>query len=195
MSDTNDIRSREQHLAQAAAQGDPVAFEELLSPYMKRAYAYAMRHTGDPTVAEDVCQEAFIKAYRAIGSFAGKSAFSTWLFRIIYTTFLDHVKKPSMPQLEMPEDGSEPPAAAAEAMERFFNDLRSQEREEWLLAGIFKLPPDLRDLVVLRDLQGFSYREIAAITGEVEGTIKSRLSRARERLRALLTADEHSPVT
>lgn len=193
MNGNNDTRARERELAQAASRGDPLAFEELLSPYMQRAYAYALRYTGDPTLAEDVCQEAFIKAFRAIDGFAGKSAFSTWLFRIIYTTFLDHVKKPSMERLETPEDGSEPPAAAAEAMDRFFDELRAQEREEWLLAGVFQLPPDLRQVVVLRDLQGFSYREIAEITGELEGTVKSRLSRARERLRQILSTGAPLP--
>jgi len=181
------MRARERELTCAAAAGDPLAFEELLSPYMQRAYAYALRYTGDPTLAEDVCQEAFLKAFRGIGGFAGNSAFSTWLFRIIYTTFVDHTRRPKLVSMEHPEGADEPLETQAMALDRFLGELRQQERDEWLLAGVFQLPPDLRTVVVLRDLQGLSYEEIAAITGELEGTVKSRLSRARERLRRILT--------
>ncbi|MFQ5509595.1 MAG: RNA polymerase sigma factor [Leptospirillia bacterium] len=172
-------------LAERASGGDAEAFESLIAPYLKRAYGYAMRLCGDPHLSEDLCQDAFIKAFRKVDSFAGNSAFSTWLFRILHTTFLDHVKRRRVAEAPLGDDG-EPPEAAVDAVARFQEQTRKTEREEWLAEGIARLPPEFATMVVLRDIQGFSYREIADITGEPVGTVKSRLARGRERLRQIL---------
>lgn len=190
MANTEQMRAREQELVQAAQKGDVTAFEDLIEPYQKKAYAFALRQTGDPDVAEDVCQDALIKAFTNIGSFAGKSAFSTWLFRIIHTTFLDHIKRERIRTTTPLLESGEAPEGNQTTLARFREQLRRQEREEWLLAGIIKLPEEFRAVIILRDLQGFSYKEIAEITGGAEGTVKSRISRAREQLRQILTGTE-----
>ncbi len=187
MTHAEQLRARERELVQAAKRGDATAFEDLVEPYQKKAYAFALRQTGDPDVAEDVCQDALIKAFTNIGSFAGKSAFSTWLFRIIHTTFLDHIKRERIRTTTPLLENGEAPEGSQRTLARFREQLRSQEREEWLLAGVFKLSPEFRAVIVLRDLQGFSYKEIAKIIGAAEGTAKSRISRAREQLRQILT--------
>jgi RNA polymerase sigma-70 factor (ECF subfamily) len=178
----------EESLLRAARAGDPDAFERLVAPYQRKAYAFALRHAGDPDLAQDICQEGLIKAYLALPGFDGRSAFSTWLFRIVYTTAIDHARKrrARVPEEPFPDAG-EPPEAGTEAVARFFEGLRLKERDDWLLAGMARLPPDLRSLVVLRDLQGFSYTEIADITGAPVGTVKWRLNRARSLLRGYLT--------
>jgi RNA polymerase sigma-70 factor (ECF subfamily) len=182
----------EKTLLRAARAGDRDAFERLIEPYQGKAYAFALRQAGDPDLAQDVCQDALIKAYLALPGFDGRSAFSTWLFRIIYTTVIDHARARRARPQEWPfPEGAEPRESSTAAVDRFFERLRRQERDAWLLAGVDRLPPDFRSLVVLRDLQGFSYREIADITGMPVGTVKWRLNRARGLLRRYL--EEEGP--
>jgi len=177
----------EEALLRAARGGDRDAFERLIAPYQRKAYAFALRQAGDPDLAQDICQDALVKACLALPGFDGRAAFSTWLFRIVYTTFIDHVRKRrARPPEEAFPDMGEPPAADAAAVDRFFEKLRRDDREAWLLNGVARLPPDLRSLVVLRDFQGFSYREIADITGTAPATVKWRLNRARALLRGFL---------
>jgi RNA polymerase sigma-70 factor, ECF subfamily len=178
----------EEALLRAARAGDPDAFERLVEPYQRKAYAFALRHAGDPDLAQDVCQEALIKAYLALPGFDGRAAFSTWLFRIIYNAFIDHARRrrARAPEEPFPEAG-EPPEAGEEAVIRFFERLRQEQRDAWLQTGLTRLPPELRSLVLLRDLQGFSYAEIADITGAPVGTVKWRLNRARRLLRGYLS--------
>jgi RNA polymerase sigma-70 factor (ECF subfamily) len=176
-------------LIRAARGGDREAFERLIAAYHPRAYGYALRQTGDPHTAEDICQEALLKAFLFLASYDDRWAFSTWLFRIVHNTFLDHLRRHRARVREAPlADGPEPPEATAEAMRAFSERLRADDREEWLLAGLARLPEELRALVVLRDLEGFSYEEIAGITGTALGTVKSRLNRARQLLRGHLSA-------
>lgn len=177
----------EAELARAARAGDRAAFERLISMYQGKAWGYALRQTGDPDLAEDICQEAMLKAFLAIGSYDDRWAFSTWLFKVIHNTFIDHLRRRGarVAEVAMPEEG-EPPEAADDAVRRFHERMRAMDRDDWLLKGVARLPPDLRTLVILRDLQGFSYEEIAGITGLAMGTLKSRLNRARRELRGYL---------
>jgi RNA polymerase sigma-70 factor (ECF subfamily) len=180
----------ERDLLDAARAGDPDAFERLIAPCQRPLYAYALRLTGDPHLAEDLCQDALLKGYRAIGGFTGNSALATWLYRILHNTWLDHVKKSGRETYL--EDGGdetaeEPPVLAREALVRFQEGLRDGELKERLAEALARLPPAMRDVVVLRDVQGHAYDEIAEITGTAVGTVKSRLARAREQLRRVLT--------
>jgi RNA polymerase sigma-70 factor (ECF subfamily) len=188
MDGRDDTREAEAALIGAAGRGDREAFERLVEPYHGKTYAYALRLTADPDLAEDICQDALLKAFRAIGRFRGDAAFSTWLFRIVHTTFLDHTRrrKARIPLEPLPEDGRVPEADAG-AVARFFEEMERADREAWLLSAIARLPPELGPLVVLRDLQDFSYEEIAGITDQPVGTVKSRVNRARQMLRVLLT--------
>jgi RNA polymerase sigma-70 factor (ECF subfamily) len=182
--------ARQQADLDAARAGDPDAFERLVGPCQRPLYAYALRLTSDPHLAEDLCQEALLKGYRSIAGFTGNSALATWLYRILHNTWLDHVRKGGREtSFEEPEDGAmeEPAVLSREALVRFQEQTRGADLKETLDRALAGLSPAMREVVVLRDVQGHAYDEIAEITGTPVGTIKSRLARAREQLRRLLT--------
>jgi RNA polymerase sigma-70 factor (ECF subfamily) len=182
--------AREQADLDAARAGDPDAFERLVAPCQRPLYAYALRLTADPHLAEDLCQDALLKGYRSIAGFTGNSALATWLYRILHNTWLDHVRKGGREvAFEEPEDGTldEPVVLSREAFNRFQEETRDADLKEVLARALEELSPAMREVVVLRDVQGHAYDEIAEITGTPVGTIKSRLARAREQLRRLLT--------
>ena len=176
----------ERKLIERASGGDANAFNRLLSQHERRMYAVAMRMCGNREDAQDCLQEAMLRIYRAIGSFKGQSTFSTWVYRITMNTCLDELRRKKNKQnasldnlLDMgwsPTDGSNTPEKSA---------MQSEVRQ-CLHAAIRELPEDMRAAVVLRDLQGLSYEEIAQTLDINVGTIKSRISRGREKLREKL---------
>jgi RNA polymerase sigma-70 factor (ECF subfamily) len=188
-------------LIEASRGGDQQAFERLVLRHQRRAYALALRMLGDPAEAAeaaDVAQEAFVRAYHGLAGFRGQTAFSTWLYAIILNgcrtrrrwgarrrrvvaTSTDMTEELGARQVLRasgnPDLEPEPePAETALAAER------SGQIGEALL----QLEPSHREVVVLRDVHGLSYEEIAQAVGCDVGTVTSRLSRARWRLRALL---------
>ncbi len=184
---------REAELLRLAAQGDAGAFEQLLLPLQRPMYGYAVRLCGDAHLAEDLCQDAFIKAFRAIGSFTGKSALSTWMYRILHNTWLDYVKKSTRQAIDLsdaaPEgDYEEAPQISREAVFRYFEQMRGESARELVEEALAALSPALRDVVILRDIKGCAYDEIVEITGLAIGTVKSRIARGRARLREVLSA-------
>jgi RNA polymerase sigma-70 factor (ECF subfamily) len=186
-------RATETALVAAAKGGDADAYGRLVAVCQRPLFAYALRLTADPHLAEDLCQEALLKGYRAIGGFSGGSALSTWLYRILHNTWLDHVRREgrSAPLADGAEDdGEDPPVLAREAVARFHDDTRGADLRERLEKALAAVSPVFREVVVLRDVQGHAYDEIAEITGTAVGTVKSRLARAREQLRALLSDPE-----
>ena len=193
MNSTDLNRDREVELLDLATQGDAVAFEQLLLPLQRPMYGYAVRLCGDAHLAEDLCQDAFIKAFRAIGSFTGKSALSTWMYRILHNTWLDYVKKCSRQAIDLsdaaPEgDYEEPPQIAREAVFRYFERMRGESARELVEEALTVLSPPLREMIILRDIKGCAYDEIVDITGLAIGTVKSRIARGRARLREVLSA-------
>jgi len=131
-----------------------------------------------------------LKGYRAIGGFAGGSALATWPYRILHNTWLDHVRRESR-SVSLGETGDgdeaeEPPVLAREAVARFHEETKGADLQDRLERALAEVSPIFREVVVLRDVQGHAYEEIAEITGTAVGTVKSRLARAREQLRALL---------
>ncbi|MDW7981644.1 MAG: RNA polymerase sigma factor [Thermomicrobium sp.] len=170
-------------LVAAARRGDHDAFSELVRRYRRLVFAVAYRLLGDPYLAEDVTQEAFVRAYVALDRFRGAS-FRAWVLRIAHNAALDHLRAASRHRhvpLEQAPDQPEPfgpPAAleyggAAAALE----------------AALAALPPDQRAVVLLADVEGLPYEEIAEVLQVPLGTVKSRLARARVRLRSLLEGD------
>lgn len=167
------------------------AFGELVSRYQARLYNAALRLVNSPEDAADVVQDAFLSAYQALHSFKGDAEFFTWLYRIAFNTAIS-LKRKKRPSVSLdshtretgldPDDPSDyvKPSAAIERT----------EDERQLHDAIARLSAEHRDVLVLKDLEGMKYEEIAEVLGVPIGTIRSRLHRARLELRDLLTSPE-----
>jgi RNA polymerase sigma-70 factor (ECF subfamily) len=170
----------DQVLIDAALAGHGEAFGELVGRYERAVYNLAVRTLRDRTEAEDAAQEAFLKAYRALGSFRRGAKFSTWIFTICYRGCCDRLaKRKRLSDDELPDraDPSAGPAAIAE---------RDDEARR-LRAAIDALPEKYRTVVTLYHLQGKQYEEIATVLNLPLGTVKTHLFRAKEQLRKALT--------
>ena len=181
----------EQALIAAARRGDLRAFNELVLAYQDRVYNLAYRILGDPDAAADATQEAFLSAYQGLDRYRGGS-FRSWLMRIVTNACYDELrrrKRRPVTSLEaLTEAGSPPPPPTNTQPESPEAYAERRELHRLLEAAIQTLPPDQRITLVLSDVEGLSYQEIAEITGVALGTVKSRLSRARARLRDYLLA-------
>jgi RNA polymerase sigma-70 factor (ECF subfamily) len=182
-------------LLSAHVGGDPSAFGALFARHRDRLWAVALRTTGDPEEAADALQDAMVAAFRRADSYRGDAAVTTWLHRIVVNACLDRLRRRKVraadPLPDQPEEeqdrathssGSVDPAAAAEQA-----DLRTRVR-----AALDRLPVDQRVALVLVDVEGYSVDEVARLVDAAPGTVKSRCSRGRARLRVLL---EESGVT
>lgn len=176
----------DEELVAAYLEGDHRAFEELVERYKNRIYNLAYRMLGNPEDAYDLVQEVFLLLVRKLPSFRGEARFSTWLYRVVLNACYDRARKSrnhlslqESPAEDLPELGEtladESAVSPEENMERA--EIRKRVQE-----AISKLPPKFREVVVLHDIQGFDYREVAEILGISLGTVKSRLNRARNRL-------------
>ena len=178
----------EKHILARARRGELPAFEELVRRHEKRVYAVALRSSGSPEDAEDITQEVFLRAWRSIEEFRGDSGFSTWLFRITMNLCVDHARhKHAQPQtqpLVMGEEESERPLPDTAPTPEEHLDNSELGRE--LAAALDEVSEEHRRIVLLRDVSGMSYTEIAEVLEISEGTVKSRQSRARIALRKVL---------
>jgi RNA polymerase sigma-70 factor (ECF subfamily) len=187
---TPQVRDADTHLIQRARGGDSEALTELYRRHERRVYNLALRTLGNPWDAADVAQEAFIKAFRNLDSFKGDARFSTWLHRIVVNAAYDHLRRqrPEPMDGEILEEISGPGGAGAvvgsgrEGIDPAIDGLSDPLRD-----ALMSLSEGFRFAVVLCDLLGFPYDEAAEILGVQEGTIKSRIFRAREALAAALT--------
>jgi len=168
-----------------AKAGDADAFGELVRTYQHRLVNYAGAIMSNRSDAEDVAQEAFLRAFRALGQFRGQSLFKTWLYQIATNVARTHLDK----RRSRAEDLAGDPAASPE---RFNHPISSDNVESAYAArdridrALGALPSELREAVVLRDVEGLDYKEIAVALGIPIGTVESRIFRARQRLKALL---------
>lgn len=169
----------ERALLAASRRGDLPAYDQLVGAYQTRIYQLTYRVTGNPEDAWDAAQEAFVRAFRSLKAFRGDAAFSTWLHRIAVNAALDIVRR--RPPAADPLD-----AVASMTVESVDHAVEQREIQRRIQAAISRLPYDQRVAVVLRDVQGLSYGEIAAVVQVPVGTVRSRLSRAREALRHAL---------
>jgi RNA polymerase sigma-70 factor (ECF subfamily) len=161
--------------------GDPRAFEDLVRRYQHRVFGVALRMLQSPAEAEDIAQDVFLRVHRAIGTFRGDAKLSTWLYGITSNLCLNRLTSASRTRTRHDEDAvmrapSDAPDATA-AMER-------SEVEAALHQAITELPDERRIVVVLRDLEGLSYEEIAEALDLEVGTVRSRLHRARMDLKS-----------
>ncbi len=187
--------SEELEIINAAKRGDKVAFEKLLIDNQKKVYNIALRMVGNPEDALDMSQEAFLKAYMSISGFRGESRFSVWLYRLTTNVCLDFLRresKRSHASLTYPEDEDR----EFEIPDRRFspqNEVERSELHEALKRGLDQLPDDFRAILVLREIGGLSYCEIGETLSLEEGTVKSRIFRARKKLCLILETDRNFP--
>jgi len=178
--DTSDLS-----LVHRVQRGDKGAFDALVLKYQHKLVKLVMRYVRNPAEAEDIAQEAFIKAYRALPQFRGDSAFYTWLYRIAINTAKNAVVSRDRSPVEYGLDRT-----SGDESYDMQNRLKDSETPEGLVltdeirstvnAAIDALPEDLRTAIVLRELEGLSYEEIAAAMDCPVGTVRSRIFRARE---------------
>ena len=190
-------RQEEAQVIERVLAGDVNAYEQLVTQYEKSVYNLALRMVDNPEDAADMAQDAFIKAYNSLTGFRGDSKFSVWLYRIVSNVCLDFLRKQSRRpavslsvedddgedvQLDVPNDSMSP----QQMLERKLT--REAVRE-----GLKQLPEDYRQILLLRELQGLSYDEIAQTLDIGVGTVKSRIFRAREKLCAFLNENGNIP--
>ncbi len=169
-----------------ARDGDKVAFGKLVEHFQSRIYAVAYGIIGNHQDAEDIAQDTFIKAYKNIGNLEREDAFYSWIVRIAVNTGINYKKTRNVNSLVSMEDIYEP-LYRGETPDSYIEKRGETERIQELLA---QLPPDSRAVLVLREIEGFGYEEIAGIIGIPVGTVRSRIHYAREKLRQLVTTKE-----
>lgn len=184
------METEEAVLVERSQSGDLDAFNALVLAYQGQVYNLCLRMLGSPQAAEDAAQEAFIAAYRAVPRFRG-GRFRAWLLRIAANACYDELRRrrsrPQVP-LEAPADDERPRAELPASDEPLEQRAERLELARCLQEGLASLPPDQRLAVILRDVQGLAYEEVAEATGASLGTVKSRISRGRAALRDFLLA-------
>ena len=168
-------------LVERSRAGDMTAFEELVRRHQGRAYAIAYRLVGNREDAQEVAQEAFARAYFRLTEFRGTAQFRTWLYRILVNLATDLYRR-RKPEIREEEAALYPISSGENPGE----SLDRQELRQGIEKAIKALPPDLRTVIVLREVEGLSYAEIARVIRRPVGTVMSRLFHARRRLQANL---------
>lgn len=186
-------REQEAAIVRKVLGGDANAFETLVLEYEKNVYNIALRMTGNSEDAADMTQEAFIKAYNSLQSFRGDSKFSVWLYRIVSNVCLDFLRsrnrRPTVSLSVEDDDGEDAQLDVADESQSPELLLDRKLTRESVRRGLDSLPPDYRQILLLREIQGLSYDEIAQALGLEVGTVKSRIFRARKRLCTFLIDD------
>lgn len=184
-------REVDQKLVEKAQGGDKYAFDLLVSKYQRKLGRLLSRFIRDPAEVEDVTQEAFIKAYRALPSFRGDSAFYTWLYRIGINTAKNYLvsqsrRAPTTTEFDTDEAETFEDGDQLRDINTPESVLLSKQIGETVNAAMDALPEELRIAIVLREIEGLSYEEIAQIMNCPIGTVRSRIFRAREAVAAKL---------
>lgn len=178
------ISLNDDELIEKSRQGDLVAFEALIAKYEKKVYTIAFRFMGNHADASDLAQEAFIRVYKSLNSFRAEASFLTWLNHIVANVCRDDLrkrKKQNTVSLEEVKELKKTNLAASQNIPE--ETIMLKERQEALQDVINSLPVDFKWIIIMREFQDFSYEEIASQIGCSIGTVKSRLSRARQLLR------------
>lgn len=185
------LNLQEASLIEESKAGNTDSFELLIAQHQKKVFNLAYRVLGNMEDANDVAQEALIKAYKGIKNFKGKSSFSTWLYTIVNNTCIDFIRKNRKNNVIYLDKEYETEKGSYK-MELSSNEdapeeiLEKKEVQNLVRQSINELSDDHKKVIILRDIQGFSYKEIAQILNCSEGTVKSRISRARENLKIII---------
>jgi RNA polymerase sigma-70 factor, ECF subfamily len=178
-------RDIDQQLVERVQRGDKRAFNLLVTKYERRLIRLLSRFVRDPHEVEDIAQEAFIKAYRALPTFRGDAAFYTWLYRIGINTAKNYLmsrgrRAPTATEYDAEEAEGFEDATGLQDLNTPENELLSKEVAQVVNDAMAALPEDLRTAISLREMEGLSYEEIAETMGCPIGTVRSRIFRARE---------------
>lgn len=176
-------------LVSQCLRGDEAAWEELVRLHTRRVYGLCYRFTGSGTQAQDLTQDVFLRVFRTLDKFhSAEGSFGTWLARVTRNLLIDHYRRNRQERATESIEGQLPwlEERGAISSERPDRALAGREASEILQATLQRLAPDLREAVILRDLQEMEYREIASVLEIPEGTVKSRINRGRAELARLL---------
>lgn len=185
---TTRVLDADSQLVERCLAGDQGAWEDLVKAHTRRVFAICYRFTGKDTEAQDLAQDVFLRVFKTLSSFrAGEGSFSVWLTRLTRNLLIDHYRRT---RLDRATDSIEDQLSVLEERTALHSRtdglLAGREASELLQAGLQKLSPELREAVILRDLEELEYREIAKVLNVPEGTVKSRLNRGRAELARVL---------
>ncbi len=182
-------------LVERCLTGDPAAWEQLVRAHHRRVYVLCYRFTGRGDEAEDLSQDVFLRVFRTLKSFkADEGQFTTWLTSLTRNLLIDHYRKTRKERVLEPLEEQLPVLEERTAAESRADSLAlGREAGELLQAALARLSPDLREAVILRDLQEMDYREIAKVLNVPDGTVKSRINRGRTELGRLLRKWKAAP--
>jgi RNA polymerase sigma-70 factor, ECF subfamily len=182
-------------LVRRCVSGDAAAWQEIVQQYHRRIYNICYRFSGSPDDASDLTQEVFIKMYRTLSTFdTTRASFMTWVTTVTRNLLVDHFRKGKYDRitdsLDVVPGSHEEGLTIAEQLEDHRaspeSRMRSQETQRLVHEGLRRLSPELREAVILRDLQDLDYKDIAKVLNVPEGTVKSRINRGRTELARLL---------
>ena len=192
-------REEEYALVQRIQSGDSDAFAVLMDEYQKQVYHLALRTVGNPEDAADMTQEAFLRAYRAISSFRGDSKLSVWLYRLTQNVCIDFLRsRGRRPTVSLTVENEADEVQELDVADDRFDPEEQYQRKalrDAVRRGLDALPAEYRAILVLREINGLSYAEIGEQLQLEEGTVKSRLFRARKKLCEFLQRDGNLPDT
>ncbi len=179
-----------QDLIRKSQKGDVEAFEKLIKEHKKYAYNIALKILKNKEDAEDISQEALVKVYQNIKSFNMNSSFKTWMYKIVFNTCIDFKRKKRLKTSSLDEPihyGYDDIPKQVEDNKKNPEKLLSEKLNKQLVnKSINMMDDDFKNVIILRDIQGFKYKEISKILGCNEGTVKSRISRGREKLKEII---------
>jgi RNA polymerase sigma-70 factor (ECF subfamily) len=184
MAEDDVSRDADQELVRRVQRGDSAAFDLLVRKYQHRIVALIGRYVGDWSECQDVAQEAFLRAYRALGNFRGDAQFYTWLHRIAVNTAKNHLvaagRRPPGADIDVGDAEQFDSAIRLRDNDTPERELMRQEMEQTVMRAVQALPDELREAITLREVEGMSYEEIAQRMDCPIGTVRSRIFRARD---------------
>ena len=168
--------------------GDPAAFEEIFTRYQSMVFNLSFRLSGSREEAADLSQEIFLRVYRHVGKFKGRSSLKTWIYRVSVNCCRSRLSKKKLPTVPLADDPSRSMREIRDPRSGPERRAIAQDEIRQLSEALVMLPSPFREAVVLRDIEELSYEEIATVLGVRLGTVRSRIARGRDRLLAMLEA-------